>query len=263
MDESFSENLRFLCAEHGSISQICRDIGINRQQFNRYLNGSSMPSAHNLRRIARHFDLSEKQLFGDPAELESLLHNETQRAGENPTDAFLAPYRGQQKSLRRYLGFYHSHFCTPSWEGKIFVSLIRISEKDGFITCRSYENAISVDKSIRQISRYDGLVSMRGTRIFVTEHERTREGCVTQTILYSAHRQKLKYLRGITMGVAWRPYAHPYAAQTIWKRLDERVTAREAIERCGIYSAQSLQLDPTIRNYLNSSMSVLSPGKPT
>ncbi|WP_037253915.1 helix-turn-helix transcriptional regulator [Roseobacter sp. SK209-2-6] len=262
MNDNFSENLRLLCAEHGSISQICREIGINRQQFNRYLNGSSMPSAHNLRRIARHFDLSEKQLFGDPAELDEILRSEDHLIGESTSDSFLAPYRGQQKNLRRYLGFYHSHFCTPSWEGKIFVSLVRVSEKDGYVTCRSYENAVSVDKSIRQVSRYDGLVTMRGNRIYVTEHERTREGCVAQTILYSAHRQQLKYLRGVTMGVAWRPYAHPYAAKAIWKRLDERVTAREALERCGTYSEKSLQIDPTIRNYLSSPSGVLSSGKP-
>ncbi|MDG1430229.1 MAG: helix-turn-helix transcriptional regulator, partial [Paracoccaceae bacterium] len=59
MSEYFSKNLRFLCAESGSIAQVCRDIGINRQQFNRYLNGSGMPSAHNLRRIARYFNINE------------------------------------------------------------------------------------------------------------------------------------------------------------------------------------------------------------
>ncbi len=84
----------------------------------------------------------------------------------------------------------------------------------------------------------------------MTEHELAREGSVATTILYSAHRQQLKYLRGMTMGVAWRPYPHPYAAKTIWKRLHERVTAREAIAACGIYPAQSNRIDPTVRKHL-------------
>ncbi|NVO56590.1 helix-turn-helix transcriptional regulator [Rhodobacteraceae bacterium B1Z28] len=250
MSEYFSANLKSLCAEHGNISQICRDIGVNRQQFNRYLNGSSLPSAHNMRRIARHFDLTEAELFADTASFERMLNGVLPQIGKTPTDAFLDPFRGQQKNLRRYVGFYHSYFCTPSWEGRIFCSLIRIQEVDGLITIRSREIATSPDKSTHQISRYAGLVTMRGNRIFVTEHELAREGSVANTILYSAHRQQLKYLRGMTMGVAWRPYPHPYAAKTIWKRLHERVSAREAIAACGIYPAQSNRIDPTVRKHL-------------
>ncbi len=250
MTENFSTNLKSLCAEHGSISQICRDIGVNRQQFNRYLNGSSLPSAHNMRRIARHFDLTEAELFAETASFERMLKGVLPQVGKTPTDAFLDPFRGQQKNLRRYVGFYHSYFCTPSWEGNIFCSLIRIQEVDGLFTIRSREIATSQDKSTHQISRYAGLVTMRGNRIFVTEHELAREGSVANTILYSAHRQQLKYLRGMTMGVAWRPYPHPYAAKTIWKRLHERVTAREAIAACGIYPIQSNRIDPTIRKHL-------------
>ncbi|MDA7965453.1 helix-turn-helix transcriptional regulator [Ruegeria sp.] len=250
MSESFSANLRSLCAEYGSISQICRDMGLNRQQFNRYLNGTSMPSAHNLRRIARHFDLTEEQLFAPADAFESTLRRTQPQTDETPSEAFLAPFRGQYKNLSRYLGYYHSYFCTPSWEGRIFCALIRIAEKDGLITVSSRENATSRDKSLRQISRYEGLATMRGNRIFVTEHECTREGSIAQTTLYSAHRQQLKYLRGMTMGVAWRPYPHPYATKTIWKRLDERVSARHALSACGIYSEQSTKIDPTVRKYL-------------
>jgi transcriptional regulator with XRE-family HTH domain len=263
LDENFPSNLRSLCADHGSISQICRDIGINRQQFNRYLNGSSMPSAHNLRRIARHFDLTEELLLAAPSTFEAAQRQTGPGTGDKTSEAFLAPYTGQLKNLRRYLGFYHSYFCTPSWEGRIFCSLVRFSEKDGLIICRSYENATSGDKSVRQISRYDGLVTMRGNRIFITEHERAHEGSVAQTILYTAHRQQLKYLRGMTMGLAWRPYPHPYAAKAIWKRVSERVTAREAIAACGIYPAQSRQIDPTIRSHLSVEPGYLSSGKAT
>ncbi len=252
MSESFSENLRSLCAEYGNVSQICRDIGLNRQQFNRYINGSSLPSAHNLRRIARHFDLTEAQLFAPPETFEAALRRAQPNPDETPSEAFLAPYRGQQKSLKRYLGFYHSYFCTPSWEGKIFCALVRLGEKDGLITVRSHENATSPDRSLRQISRYEGLVTMRGNRIFVTEHERTREGSIAQTILYTAHRQQLKYLRGMTMGLAWRPYPHPYSTKTIWKRLDERVSPREAIAACGIFPEHSTRIDPTIRKFLTA-----------
>ena len=250
MSSNFSDNLRTLCAEHGSVAQICRAIGINRQQFNRYLSGKSMPSAHNLRRIARHFSIPEAELFAPAGEFYDQIVGGTQGSSHNPAERFVDPFRDQNRNLKRYLGFYHAYFCTPSWDGVIFCSLVRVSEKDGFIQSRTLEIATAPDQSVRQISRYHGLVTLRGNRIFITEHEQAREGSVAQTILFSAHRQQLKYLRGMTMGVAWRPYPRPYAAKAIWKRIEERVTAREAINACGVYPLQSPRIDPTVRKYL-------------
>lgn len=252
MPENFSENLRSLCAEHGSIAQICREVGINRQQFNRYLNGSSLPAAHNLRRIARYFEIPEARLFAPQAEFEAQLSDAARSTPPGPSDSFLEPFRGQQRNLKRYLGFYHAYFRTPSWGEGIFCSLTRFIEKDGFILSRNLEIAHDPAQSIRQISRYEGMVTQRGNRLFITEHERAHEGSVAQTILFSAHRQQLKYLRGMTMGVAWRPFPRPYAARAIWKRLDERVSAREAIAACGVYPVRSTRIDPTVRNYLET-----------
>ncbi|WP_207768790.1 helix-turn-helix domain-containing protein [Pelagivirga sediminicola] len=63
MSDDVSKNLRSICTETGSIAQVCRKIGINRQQFNPYVNSAGLPSAHNLRRIARYLDLPEADLF--------------------------------------------------------------------------------------------------------------------------------------------------------------------------------------------------------
>lgn len=49
----------------GSISEICRATGINRQQFNKYLAGNHAPSAQNLTRIADQFGV-DTRLLGLP-----------------------------------------------------------------------------------------------------------------------------------------------------------------------------------------------------
>ena len=49
---SLAANLRFAASFLPSVSQLCRDVGLNRQQMNKYLNGGSRPSPYNLRRIA-------------------------------------------------------------------------------------------------------------------------------------------------------------------------------------------------------------------
>lgn len=105
MVENFSHNLRSLCADYGSISQICRDIGINRQQFNRYLNGASMPSAHNLRRIARHFDLNEETLFATPSAFEAALRSTLPDQGDKNSRSLSGAVQTTAKESSALLGF--------------------------------------------------------------------------------------------------------------------------------------------------------------
>lgn len=72
-DDTFATNLRFACATRRSISQICREIGINRQQFNRYINGEARPSAHNVARIAAFFGLSAEDFSLAPKLFEARM----------------------------------------------------------------------------------------------------------------------------------------------------------------------------------------------
>src|SRR3546814_2410873 len=62
-DEVFAENLRLLCSYYESVSAVCRRLGMNRQQFNKYLAGHSMPSRHNLRRICAFFGVEEAEIM--------------------------------------------------------------------------------------------------------------------------------------------------------------------------------------------------------
>lgn len=51
----FGQNLRQLSQKAPSIAALCRELGINRTQFNRYLSGSAFPRPDVLDRITRHF----------------------------------------------------------------------------------------------------------------------------------------------------------------------------------------------------------------
>ena len=60
--ENFSINLRTLCNNHISVAHVCRQMEINRQQFNKYLSGQIYPSKYNLNKICQYFQCSEKEL---------------------------------------------------------------------------------------------------------------------------------------------------------------------------------------------------------
>ena len=251
MQTEFSLNLRSLCADRGSIAQVCREIGINRQQFNRYLGGHSLPSAHNMRRIARYFGVGEGDLLSpDMARSPDRLAL-AKGLGRSPLAVFGNAFSDQAKNLRRYLGFYHAHFKTPSWPGQIMRSLMWLRERDGFVVTRASERVDSLADGIHTRIRYDGLITYRGSRIYVIEHERGAGNSIVETILFPAHRLQAGYLRGMSLGVAWRPRLTPYSSRTIWKKLHERTSLREAIEACGVFSQDGRQLDPTVRQFLN------------
>lgn len=250
ISHDFSKNLKLLCSRHHSIAQICRDIGINRQQFNRYLNRGGMPSAHNLFRIARYFVVSEEELMMD--------HNDFRRNYEPRSDSYIQgpmrhlafAFQSEPNMLRRYLGFYFSHFCSPSWPKKIMRSLVWLSEEDGYIVSHSYERAYDDNANIRQKTRYAGLAAYREGRIYIIEKAFSEDGFLSETILFTAQRQKVQYLRGMTLGVAAKPSLEPYSSPTIWKKIPEKITAREAVSATGIFDMNSTNIDPIIRDFL-------------
>ncbi len=60
------KNLMALCRRHGSIASVCRELDMNRQQFNKYLTGTVLPAPATLEKICAFFDIVPQTLFDDP-----------------------------------------------------------------------------------------------------------------------------------------------------------------------------------------------------
>lgn len=59
----FGQNLRQLVAGEHSVAELCRRLGINRSQFNRYLQGEAFPRPDLLHRICTHFGVDARILL--------------------------------------------------------------------------------------------------------------------------------------------------------------------------------------------------------
>ncbi len=66
----FGANLRQLAQRYPSVSELCRQLGINRTQFNRYLAGESFPRPDILDRICQFFDVDARILLKPLDEIE-------------------------------------------------------------------------------------------------------------------------------------------------------------------------------------------------
>ncbi len=67
MSQHLGPNLKLACSHYRSISEVCRQLSINRAQFNKYLSGQSQPTAYNLKRIGDFFGVEDYELL-------SLIH---------------------------------------------------------------------------------------------------------------------------------------------------------------------------------------------
>ena len=76
----FTGALRMLCEKRGSVNAVCRELGINRQQFAKYLSGTNLPSAYVIQRLILIFRSGPQRL----------LPSRTQKT----------PFRPQQANIR-------------------------------------------------------------------------------------------------------------------------------------------------------------------
>ena len=72
--ENLAVNLRRLRAMHGSIAAVCREMGVNRQQFDRYLSEDALPNRATTIRICKYFGIDEAELYRDPETADGLDH---------------------------------------------------------------------------------------------------------------------------------------------------------------------------------------------
>ncbi|WP_298936015.1 helix-turn-helix transcriptional regulator [uncultured Ruegeria sp.] len=73
----FGANLRQLTQDYPSVAALCRQLGVNRTQFNRYLFGESVPRAEVLDRICRFFNVDARILLKPIDDIPALDQNRT------------------------------------------------------------------------------------------------------------------------------------------------------------------------------------------
>lgn len=156
--ENLAVNLRRLCAMHGSIAAVCREMGVNRQQFDRYLSKDALPNRATTVRICQYFGIDEGELYRDPEMVDALdrpARPDRQRGqvGDGPIAARLfAPPIPQIAP-----GFYFTYFSIPQSPEQLLCAVTSIRSDGERTTFR----------------RMTGLAESRGTAwsYFMGDHE--------------------------------------------------------------------------------------------
>ncbi len=139
---NLAHNLVRLCKREVSIAAVCRATQINRQQFNRYLAGQSIPSPANLEKICRYFNISKAELFRPPNVPHGPATRETPAAGPRKPPWSHADagailrllYSNSRPSIAP--GIYAAYFCPLQDRASVVRSTIVVRNDDNLVTFR-------------------------------------------------------------------------------------------------------------------------------
>lgn len=134
MSDHFATNLKLACSHYRSISEVCRQLSINRAQFNKYLSGQSRPTAFNLKRIGDFFGVEDYELNLPAEQFARLIGARVSTLAEQPSDPIselFRPLHDHAGNLSRYCGYYFEYSNCMSVPGTILVSLVHLWEERG------------------------------------------------------------------------------------------------------------------------------------
>ncbi|MTH95565.1 helix-turn-helix transcriptional regulator [Roseibium sp. RKSG952] len=249
----YATNLRLLCQKHKSVSEIARKIGINRQQIEKYLKGTSLPSAYWQHQIAEFFETPVEAFFlGDVIPGTLLAQSKATASRNNPSVLVESLSSSELSRLRNYEGIYHVHFVSPAFKSLIHVGVTLIREQNHRMNSVFFVRSRDPETGIIHRSHLYGTVFLRGERLFIVESSKRAQDRLSETILYPSHGDRMKYMTGICVGLTWHPESEPYASRTIWRRAGASLDLKQAIRGCGLYSLSNPQIDPVVRNYFGT-----------
>lgn len=270
MSVELRTNLALLCGYHPSIAEVCRKLGINRQQFNKYLAGASYPSRHNMRRICDFFGVSESELLMEPQQFENIVSLKRkpmeQEELSRPLRHLDRLYQHSQ-GLDKYVGYYFRYFYSFGNPGQVIRSLVSIYKEDERFFWKNIELPRDPETGRSQgLNKYQGAVFYLADRIYVLEYESIEVSSITQATLYPSHRSRLDTLVGIQTGGPTRRGRKPGASKVALEYLGRDIDVRQAMKRIGLFWPQSGQIRDEIltliENRIDDGASVLDVEEP-
>jgi len=248
--DNIAANLRALCAERGSIAQCCREAGINRQQFNRYITGEAIPNRANLQKICRYFGTSETELFRAPDE--AAQHNSLSALitakDFNPRKIIDNLNKTRPASIPD--GSYFVYYRMPTPEVAIARSVMFVRTDGPQKTFRRITNIAAHGSAKWRYFQGDhkGIVLERRHWLnFVGIAEDGND----EPSLISV--QRVEVLPPLYVGTALvYGIAGPLALPVVLEPLDADITPRQALRGCKIISLDSAEVSQIIKDFLET-----------
>ena len=256
--DGLAQNLLLLAESFDSISSFCSKVGVNRQQFNKYLAARHLPSQKVLFRIAKYFHMEVDDLAKDPEEFRRFYEG----LDDTLPDIFKLPYlrdlalvaRGNESALARYRGLYFGYHCSSTVKGKVLRSVTSIFEKDGLTQYVTVERFPPVEgaRATGFSFVFRGICIMLGDRLFMIDAERRHKNELTFSILVPQHRTPARFLYGVFTGVVSTASRLPFSTRLVLAKDSNAPLSRKHLRRAALLEMDSPEVPPEVRAYLSA-----------
>lgn len=265
--ENFAENLRLLCDREGSVSQVCSRIGINRQQFNKYLSGRHMPSTRNIRLIANHFGLTTSILFVEPEQFHALVDGNYFETFERlhllpQVTNFLNVATVEAKTVGDDLvGVYDRYHYSSIYARKILRSAFCIYRNGDLLNHYYIERFPSRDNPAKTayIFKYQGFAFPIEDRIFTMDFETAQRNEMTFGIFSKVQRSSKRFMFGIASGIAANMLRQPFATRVVLHYRHPGLLSRADIEQTTALDMNDPRIPGEAREYLGDGPDMIKP----
>ena len=257
MSADFCANLRLLSDHYKSIAEVCRRLGVNRSQFNKYLNGRSRPSRHIMKKICDFFGVEEYEVLLPHKEFDELIRlRSTNDTGAQTYASYLEQLVERSRGDRRdYDGYYAEYGFSMAYPGLILRSLMRFSSDARVTTYQRLENLARPGADAQRVrGRYWGVGFYLNDRIFLVDYDSLAGIEISQTILYPSHEMRRTRLVGLKLGVSSSKVREPLCVRVVLVALGRSINLRKTIGGCGLYDPDSPEIEPDIKAMIENTV---------
>ncbi len=259
MQKDFSENLSLLCSYYHSVSEVCRRLGINRTQFNRYLRGDTRPSRQSLRKICDFFGVEQHEIFLPPHQFSQILQVRPTRSQNNEPPPYTSHVEQLQRlsagELSKYTGYYFEYYYSMSYPNAILRSLVQFNQDSNGTYYTRVERLSRENSSERGFRcRYNGMAFFLGGRLFLLDYESLTQNEISQTILFPTYKSRTTYLTGLKLGAAAESRRLPTCTRVVYEVLGRDINIRAALRLCGLFDQGSSAIADDVKSLIENTM---------
>jgi transcriptional regulator with XRE-family HTH domain len=257
--DDFSRNLRLACSFQHSIAAVCRRLGVNRPQFNKYLSGATRPSAHMMQRLCDFFGVEAHEFVLPHSRFEQILSVRPARAGAPAAQGYVEHVerlrRQTRSALDKYLGYYYEYYWSMSFPDSVLRSLLYLYRHDDGVYYRRIERLSHAGRRASGYRcRYLGMALHLNERIFLLDYESLTGNELTETILYPTYKSRVNYLTGLKIGVSAADRREPACARVVLEALGRSIDLRAALRRCGLLPPQDPTIQPDVLSRIDNTL---------
>lgn len=249
---NFADNLRALCTRHGSIAAVCRALGMNRQQFNKYLSGSTLPNVATLEKLCGFFRIESDALFRDPLAFHKPVDPPRLAGLPLPGLSLAASAFAAMQPTTLRTGCYHLYSLWPRDEAKCLREALFIQSKGAatvFTRFTKYR-PVAQRQHYYLSGRHDGVVLEAEKARYLLSLN--RKGCGDVGLLTVGAENALSqgFLSGLALVMA--PSGSPQAMRATLQFRGGTEMLRRTIREAGVLAMN----DPSIPDEVRQSLTL-------